>query len=110
MNNLLNFFGKARVYMKRGTGTYLQFPVSLFSTALIIYNFAFKDIECIPDCFKHTYVFIPLILIIYLPLAVYLGYIDVNKGMYRSEMNTKRNINPMWVEINKKLDKLLERK
>ena len=88
--------GRARLYFQRGYGIYLSLPMSLLNVSLILYNFAFRNLTIIPDWAKHTYIFMPAMLLIIVPTGVALGYWDFLYGTYKSEARRKRELSPEW--------------
>ncbi|KKN33753.1 hypothetical protein LCGC14_0800720 [marine sediment metagenome] len=95
-----------RAYFISGHSQWLFFPVWLGNTLIIWYQLLFKEF----DIFQNIYIFSLLFLSFYIPIAVLAGRWNYkNKsGTMKIEHSIIREYSPLWIEINEKLDRLLD--
>ena len=93
--------GKARLlriwsYVRRGHSTYLVFLVSLSNFIVIQYRLLIEYIPALHLLFDRIWVFAVAFVLVYIPLAAFIGWMDYRKLAVPVDMALMSRANP-WV-------------
>ncbi len=67
-----------------------------------------ENLTIIPEEWKRFRYYAVLFLLVYVPLATIVGYLDMKQGPYRVEQRLAREMSPLWQEVFKELDEIKE--
>jgi len=104
IRTVINKFGRLKLYFLRGHSQWFVYVFSLTNFSLLFYNFLFKNLRFIPEALKQFYIFFSLFIILYVPIAMIIGYFDFKKGTFKAEQMVMLEMSPIWkkmfIEIN----------
>jgi len=108
LRKLFDTLSVVRFYFVRGHGIYLAMPLSLLNCSLLVYNFLIKKMVVRPAILDNYISFVFLFLLVFVPLAYFLGLFDYHKGMYQREQEETIKLNPIYKTMYSKLDTIIE--
>ena len=116
LREIIDKFGRLKLYFLRGHSQWFVYIFSLTSFSLLFYNFLFKNLGFIPEYLKQFSIFFLLFIVLYIPLAIIIGYFDYKKGTFKAEQGIILEWSPIWKKmfteievLNSKLDKIQEK-
>ena len=96
---------RLRTYFLRGHSHWFAYVMSLLNFVTISFYLLIDNLTIVPDNFKFRQ-YLLLFFIVYLPLAITVGYFDMTRGTYRVEQKMAKELSPIWKEVFEKLDSL----
>jgi hypothetical protein len=64
-----------------------------------------ENLTVIPDSFRLRH-YILLFVVFYVPLAIIVGYFDLQKGIFCVEQKIAKELSPIWNEVFERLDEI----
>lgn len=107
MSNFLWQISTLRTYFLRGHSNWFAYIMSFLNFITISFYLIIENLTIVPDSFKFRH-YILLFFIVYTPLSITVGYLDMKKGTYRVEQKLARKLSPIWTDVFKQLDQLNE--
>lgn len=89
---MLSFVYRCWAYFRRGHGVYLALAVSLVNFLTIQYNFLVLESHFLKSMFQDVVAFGAVFFLVYVALAVVIGWLDMRKGAMAAE----QQVNP-WI-------------
>ena len=105
---ILDKFGIWRVYLFRSHNQWTGMLLSLFNFSVIIFNLFWVTFFHVPEDVWWYGVWIIFFLLFYIPVATFIGYLDMKYGSFRAGQKRWRDLDPIWAEVHAKLDCILE--
>lgn len=96
LRKFLDVTGRHKQYFLRGHNSWFYFAFWLVNFTVIIYKLLLEDVV-LPEWLRFSYFFV-LFILIYIPLAIFVGRFDFKRGTFRGEVNLIRKVNPIWVQ------------
>ncbi|OLS28452.1 MAG: hypothetical protein HeimC2_06710 [Candidatus Heimdallarchaeota archaeon LC_2] len=103
-SQLLNI-SRLRTYFLRGHSNWFAYVMSLLNFVTISFYLLIENLTIVSDNFKFRH-YVLLFVVVYLPLAIIVGYFDMTRGTYRVEQKMAKELSPLWKEVFEKLDAL----
>ena len=100
----IEFIFRMFVYFRRAHGTYFTFIIQFVNFITITYTLLLVNILHFPNIFTYFIIYATLFILIYVPLCIFIGWIDMKKGMFPIESKTIWIHNPIVQEIRKDLE------
>lgn len=94
-----------RSYFLRGHNNWFAYVMSLLNFITISFYLLIDSLTFVPESFKFRY-YILLFVLLYVPLAVIVGYWDLKKGTYKVEQTLAKNLSPIWTDLFTQLDQI----
>ena len=105
LRKLLDMAGIWRMYTFQGHIRWTGFFMSLFNFSVIIYSLFLVELLGIGESVDNYMIWIVSFLCIYFVVAPIFGYLDTNRGTFKAQQKEWLKIDPIWIQINEKLDK-----
>lgn len=96
---------RLRIYFLRGHSNWFAYVMSLLNFVTISFYLLIENLTIVSDNFKFRH-YVLLFVVVYLPLAIIVGYFDMTRGTYRVEQKMAKELSPLWKEVFEKLDAL----
>ncbi len=100
---------KWRTFFLRGHGNWFAYVMSMLNFVTISFYLLIENLTIIPEEWKRFRYYVVLFLLVYLPLATIVGYLDMKRGPYRVEQRLAREMSPLWQEVFRELEEIKER-
>ena len=81
--------------------------LSLFNFSVIIFNLFWVAFFDVPESVAWYGIWIIFFLIAYIPLATFIGYLDMRYGSFKAGQKRWRDLDPIWAEVHAKMDCLM---
>lgn len=101
---LLNI-SRLRTYFLRGHSNWFAYVMSFLNFVTISFYLVIENMTIVSESFRFRH-YVILFFIVYLPLAIVVGYLDMTRGTYRVEQKMVKELSPLWKEVFDKLDSL----
>ena len=98
------------IYFRRGHGTYLIFLVSFMNFITIQYTLLISKFAFLSFIFRDLIIFGITFLIIYIPVATLIGWIDTKRGAVPREFKISYSVSEWHRDITKALYYLSQKK
>lgn len=97
-------------YFRRGHNVYLIFVVSFLNFVVIQWRLLFEYIPSLEMLFQSFWIFTVLVILIYLPLATIIGWIDYKRAAFPVDATIAAKANPWFQDLAKAIILLAEGK
>ncbi|MHA2170748.1 MAG: hypothetical protein ACXAB7_12710 [Candidatus Kariarchaeaceae archaeon] len=87
-----------RTYFLRAHNNWFAYAFSLLNFITISFYLLIENLTVIPDSFRLRH-YILLFVLIYTPLAILVGFLDLRKGTFRVEQKLARELSPIWIDV-----------
>ncbi|MCY3414109.1 MAG: hypothetical protein INQ03_20865 [Candidatus Heimdallarchaeota archaeon] len=105
MKKILLKLSILRTYFIRGHSNWFAYVISLVNFVTISFYLLIENLTIVPPSLKFRHYLI-LFALIYAPLAIIVGFVDMKKGTYRVEQNMAKNLSPLWNDVFTRLERL----
>ena len=106
LRQILDKVGIWRIYLFRSHNQWTGIMLSLFNFSLIVFHLFFGTLFDIPTTIEFYLLWLAIFLGIYLPAAIFIGKKDMEKGTFKAGQKEWRKHDPIWLEINEKIDNI----
>jgi len=108
--NPLDFILRVWIYYKRGHSTYLAFLVSFMNFITIQYTLLISRFTFLSLIFRDLIIFAISFLIVYIPLATIIGWLDIKRGAVPREFKISYSVSEWHRDITRALYYLSQKK
>ena len=94
-----------RLYFLRAHNNWFAYAFSLLNFITISFYLLIENLTVIPDSFRLRH-YILLFVLIYTPLAISVGFLDLRKGTFRVEQKLAKELSPIWIDVFDQLNEI----
>ena len=94
----IDWFKRRWFDFRMGHGTYLTFLLGFTNFLLIVYNFLILQIPFLNSLFPTIFYFSTIGLLVYVPLATYIGYLH-NRKQLATDVTIQADKNPYYKQL-----------
>ena len=110
MRKLVDRILRYWIYFKRGHGTYLIFLVSFMNFITIQYTLLISKFTFLSLVFRDLIIFAISFLIVYIPLATIIGWLDIKRGAVPREFKISYSVSEWHKDVTRALYYLSQKK
>ena len=106
---VIDKISRYKQYFLRGHAGWFALTFSLIQFTVIVYELVLRNLFFLQDTPLNRYSFFLIgFVIIYLPVATIVGFLDFRRGTYRAEQELSKELSPIWREVFKEFREMKE--
>ncbi|MFW9992238.1 MAG: hypothetical protein ACFFD4_09350 [Candidatus Odinarchaeota archaeon] len=106
---VMDKISRYKQYFLRGHAGWFALTFSMIQFTVIVYQLLLRNLWFIEDTpLDHYSVFFVVFIVLYLPIAVIVGFLDFRRGTYKAEQELSKELSPIWKEVFKEFRDIKE--